>query len=251
MKSGRTSYSKTCSCSVATPVAVAMPAPHESVSFAPGAKRWRASSTSRRGSSGFQSRLARIASRSPPSTMRRPIGSGSPATRTTACASTDSRVAGASSFNAKRWSSSMLRDHGAFSSTAGPPVENANSRCPSSAAPASVRASRDSVKRQRTPAGRSSSKVKTHVRASAQRELPFAEHSIANGSAALRGSPSGTIGAEKRALTWRTCLAVPCGAKDSTRAAPAGVAAARAAASASTAHRSGRMGTPPWISRSP
>ena len=68
---------------------------------------------------------------------------------------------------------------------------------------------------QRTPAGRSRAKSYTQLRGSAQRPVPFSAQSIVNGSTS-RGSPNGTIGFAKRAVTWRTPLTSPRGLKNST-----------------------------------
>jgi hypothetical protein len=85
------------------------------------------------------------------------------------------------------------------SRTAGPPVVKANS-AGATALPARSFVSAFSVKRQRTPAGRSRSKSNTQLRASAQRPLPFSAQSISKGSTS-RGSPNGTMGVTKRAVT--------------------------------------------------
>src|SRR5580704_7245884 len=48
------------------------------------------------------------------------------------------------------------------------------------------------------------------------RAAPCAGQSITNGDVVSRGSPSGTIGSENRAVTCRTCFTVACGEKLTT-----------------------------------
>ena len=59
------------------------------------------------------------------------------------------------------------------------------------------------------PAGKSCSKSYDQLRLSIHRPAPFAGQSISNGAVVSRGSPSGTIGSENRAVTCRTCFTVP------------------------------------------
>ncbi len=201
VKGGRTSYSKTCSFSVAMPVAVAMPAPHESVSCAPGAKRWRASSTSEARVVGLpvEAREDRVA-----------VGAFDAAQADRVGQSRDAHDGVRFDRFACRGGVELQREALVLVDAARPRRvlehrgaagrERELALAVDRRACERARVAATSVKRQRTPAGRSSAKLKTHVYASAQRALPFAEQSIANGSAALRGSPSGTIGSEKRAL---------------------------------------------------
>jgi hypothetical protein len=72
------------------------------------------------------------------------------------------------------------------------------------------------LKVHRKPAGKSFSKSNDQLRLSIHRAAPRAPQSTSNGDAVSRGSPSGTIGSEKRAVTWRTCFTVPCGEKRTT-----------------------------------
>jgi hypothetical protein len=84
------------------------------------------------------------------------------------------------------------------------------------------------------PAGRSAVKSYAQVRLSTHRAAPLAEQSMANGSVVTRGSPSGTIGSAKRAVTCRTRFTVPCGANSTTRGSSASVANAANAANIRT-----------------
>src|SRR5512133_3568063 len=119
----------------------------------------------------------------------------------------------------KIWLSSTVRPSlGRAAMIAGPPVVKAKTRSPASGEPASVFSPSRSVKRQATPAARSRSKSKAQFFTSTQRPAPFSGQAISKG-ASLRGSPKVVIASEKRAITWRTFLIVPWGAKDSTRAA--------------------------------
>ena len=68
------------------------------------------------------------------------------------------------------------------------------------ASPASVASPGLTVNVHATPAGRSRAKSNTQLRPSAQRPTPFSGHATSNG-ATTRGSPNGTICAEKRAAT--------------------------------------------------
>jgi hypothetical protein len=92
------------------------------------------------------------------------------------------------------------------------------------------------VNEQRTPAGRSRAKSYTQLRGSAQRPVPFSAQSIVNGSTS-RGSPKGTIGFAKRAVTWRTPFTSPRGLKNSTGGADGWAAAWAANASVASAAR--------------
>ena len=131
-----------------------------------------------------------------------------------------SRVASPSSDSTNACSSSMrsLPSPGSDDSIAGPPVEKLEARLAARAArrrgcagPAAA------VKAQRTPAGRSRSKSYAQVRLSTQRAVPCSGQSTVKGGATSRRSPNGTIGAEKRAVTWRTGPSPsPCGENCST-----------------------------------
>src|SRR5581483_12350605 len=83
------------------------------------------------------------------------------------------------------------------------------------------------------PPSRSASKSYTQLRVSAQRPCPGTGQFTMKGSS-KRGSPSATMGALNRAVTWRTCLTYPSGEKDWTCAwasvagsAPAGMVSGR------------------------
>ena len=154
--------------------------------------------------------------RSSPVTSRTPISSLTPAATQRACAAIVSGFAGASSPRTNTWFSSMrLPSYGRLRRIAGPPVENSKRCPPATAAPSTSVSPAFTVKLQRTPAGRSRAKSYTQLRGSAQRPVPFSAQSIVNGSTS-RGSPNGTIGFAKRAVTWRTPLTSPRGLKNST-----------------------------------
>ncbi len=57
------------------------------------------------------------------------------------------------------------------------------------------------------------------MRLSIHRAVPGAAQLTAKAAAFTRGSPSGTIASENRAVTWRTLLTVPCGENDTTEGA--------------------------------
>src|SRR4030042_1317890 len=99
---------------------------------------------------------------------------------------------------------------------AGPPVEKENSFCPSTSLPARLLSPDFKRKVHCTPAGRSLSKSKTQFLPSAHLPVPFSGQSISKGSIKPRGSPHGTICAEKRTVTCRTPFTVPCGETIST-----------------------------------
>ncbi len=98
---------------------------------------------------------------------------------------------------------------------AGPPVSKLNVEGPVTRVPESDFKSGLSAKRQLIPASRSASKSYTQLRVSAHRPWPAAGQSTVKGSS-RRGSPSATIDALNRAVTWRTCFTCPSGEKDST-----------------------------------
>src|SRR5690606_21651845 len=139
------------------------------------------------------SRWLSTASLSSPSSTTTGTRSAIPSTAQNACASTDSRIAGASSRNKNTCSSSMFDpSQGNDRTIAGPPVSNTNSAgC--TALPSAAVSPRLDTNRHLNPAGRSSSKSYTQLRASAQRPLPGAAQCTSNGSSS-RGSPSATIG---------------------------------------------------------
>src|SRR5512146_3156125 len=125
---------------------------------------------------------------------------------------------------------SPLPIHGRVSITAGPPVSKTNGGWLATAAPLSVLSPATRLKVHRTPAGRSRSKSYDHCRLSIHLGTPYSGQSIRKGDCWTRGLPSGTIGCEKRATTWRTFFIVPCGEKVTVGAAESAWAAPGAAA---------------------
>ncbi len=99
-------------------------------------------------------------------------------------------------------------------------MSKSNTRRSLKAFPASDFNPARSLKVHRRPAGRSCSKSYDQLRLSIHRPAPFAGQSITNGAVVSRGSPSGTIGSEKRAVTCLTCFTVPRGEKCTTDGGP-------------------------------
>src|SRR5713101_4272808 len=182
-----------------------------------------------------------MAARSAPVTRRTPTWLASPSTTKWVWARTVVVSTGASSTSMNACCSSIHsapargRDD---SRTAGPPVENANSGRPPIGVPSSAVSPGRTRNAQRTPAGRSRAKSYAHSRLSIQRALPASGQAISNTSVAGRGSPSGTIGAENRAVTWRTPLTTPCGLKLVIWAGAGAWAVARAGTLSAAARRS-------------
>jgi hypothetical protein len=139
--------------------------------------------------------------------------SGIPSTEKPACSMTDAESASESRISRKACRSSIpsLEFHGRESTTEGPPVSNENGPGACTGLPSSARTPARSVNSHRSPAGRSRVKSYAHVKLSSHRAVPSSGQSIANGDSGGRGLPSGTIGRENFAVTWRTFFVVPSG----------------------------------------
>src|SRR6202142_2566265 len=133
----------------------------------------------------------------------------------------------ASSLSMKICASSILSfpSFGRELMIAGPPVEKENVRRMTEFPESAFKSGRIE-KEHCKPAGRSLSKSYTQFLLSAQRPFPLSGQTISKGST-IRGSPKGTIGSEKRAVTCLTPLTVPCGEKRLTDASPASAAVDR------------------------
>src|SRR6266404_9774815 len=157
-------------------------------------------------------------SRSAPFMIATPILCVTPSTENRACSRIDGSSASVSRTRTKAWLSSIsvLPGHGRCSTIAGPPVSKLNACRSVKALPASVFRPARILNVHRLPAGKSLSKSNDQLRLSIHRAVPCAPQSTSNGDAVSRGSPSGTIGSENRAVTCRTCFTVPCGEKRTT-----------------------------------